>query len=272
MSSQYDLIGKLAQYEHLIVLKDWLIFLQQPPQKIVLYSDLDQAKVEQDLKSSGYTGTLILMPFVEGDDLKNDETSILEKLVAQCSAEIYVSINLDTLAYTSEKNWLPEIIDDLMQNKYQFLTGCGIIFKADQPIEGTEYLKTQRFSYNFCIMKKTLWQEIMDEFRDADIDESIRRFHCEWAIEQGLLKYNYWGRRRLDSMHWRVFHVQEWGPRMKTVRSNFIAGKGIKSYANKIYENTRHPWEQYYDFPKPNLLKRMRIWLGEKRRRLLSAN
>lgn len=268
MSLPYDLITKLAQYEHLIVLKDWLNFFQQPPLKIVLYSELDKAQVEQNLKSFGYTGEIILVPFAEGDDLKNDETSILEKLVALCSTDIFISVNLDTLAYTSESGWLPQIMDDLMQNKYQFFTGCGLIFEADRPIEGTEYIKTQRFSYNFCIMKRTLWQEIMDEFRDADIDDNIRRFHCEWAIEQGLVKYNYWGRRRLDSMQWRVFHVQEWGPRMLKVRQDFFTGKRIKSYANKIFENTEHPWEQYYQYPKPNLLKRLRILLGESRRKI----
>lgn len=268
----FDLIAKLAQYNHLTVLKDWLTFFQQSPQKIVLYSDLDPVQVEQSLEKVGFNGQLILVPFSEGDDLKNNETGILEKLVEKCQEEIYISVNLDTLAYTSESNWLPKIIEELRNDEYQFFTGCGLIFESDQPIVGTEYLKTQRFSYNFCIMKKALWQDIMNEYRNAEIDESIRKFHCEWAVEQAAKKYGYWGLRRLDSMHWRVFHVQEWGPRMEIVRHNFFAGKGIKSFANKIHENTKHPWEQYYDFPKPNILKLVRIWLGEKRKRLLPAN
>jgi len=270
--SKYDLIAKLAQYNHLIVLKDWLVFFQQYPQKIVLYSNLEYEKVKLAIEKYGFTGQLILVPYSEGDDLKNNETGILEKLVARCEEEIYISVNLDTLAYTSDSNWLPKIIESLKSNEYQFFTGCGLLFAADQPVIGTEYLRTQRFSYNFCVMKKSLWQSIMDEYRDAEIDESIRKFHCEWAVEQAAKKHDYWGLRRLDSMHWRVLHVQEWGPRMKKVRSHFFAGKGIKSFANKIHENTRHPWEQYYDYPKPNILKRMRIWLGDKRRRLLSTN
>lgn len=266
--SQYDLIAKLAQYNHLVVLRDWLDFFQQYPQKIVLYSDLDYEKVKLALEKYGFKGQLILVPFSEGDDLKNNETGILEKLVARCDEEIYVSVNLDTLAYTSESNWLPKIIESLKNDEYQFLTGCGLLFEADQPVNGTEFLRTQRFSYNFCVMKKSLWQSIMDEYRDAEIDESIRKFHCEWAVEQAAKKYGYWGLRRLDSMHWRVFHVQEWGPRMEKVRRNFFAGKRIKSYANKTFERTQHPWERYYMHPKPSLAKLLKIKLGSFKKKI----
>lgn len=266
----FDLIAKLAQYNHLTVLKDWLNFFQQYPQRIVLYSDLEHEQVEQSLENHGFKGKLILVPYSEGDDLKNNETGILEKLVARCEEEIYISVNLDTLAYTSESNWLPKIIDELVNDEYHFFTGCGLIFEADRTIVGTEYLRTQRFSYNFCIMKKSLWQSIMNEYRNADIDENIRRFHCEWAIEQAAKKYNYWGLRRRDSKHWRVFHVQEWGPRMRLIRKHFFSGKGIESYVNKIYENTKYPWERYFMYPRPKLIKRIRNWLGAKRRSLMS--
>ncbi|WP_097068660.1 hypothetical protein [Rhodobacter maris] len=73
--------------------------------------------------------------------------------------------------------------------------------------------------------------------------------------------------RLLNRPDWRVFHCQEWGPRLLEVRSAFRAGRKIARYLRGYQEQL--PRGDYYLLPRPPLHRRLRILLGKWRRKLM---
>lgn len=268
----YTLITKVLDPRHIAILRDWLEFLSIPPTELIIYFPNRQDIYNE--MSSFYAETQI--PWKpcqaqEDEDLKNNETEILLRMINIANSQYILLCNLDTLPYRNgpyENFWLQEVFSRLQNdNQLVFFSNCGVTFQADELEPSGRYFRTQRFSNNFGLIKRKTWLSIINHRGIDQIpNEATRRFHSEWALEEDFRENNLFGLRRLDTVNWRVFHVQQWDDRLFKTRELFRKGVNITHYLNRVYEEVRHNYDFYYNYPNPSLLRQIRVWIGAKRR------
>ena len=271
--AEYTIITKILDLKHLVILKDWLKFLHHPPSKIILYTphnDLDEIEKTIALDQKG---AIQLVSPLDSESLYENETSILKRLVQESETELFVSLNMDTLSFQEgHNNWFPEVAELILNDKILFFSGCGLLFRGDKPKDDGRHLATQRFSNNFAIMKKSRWLDIMARYNQNIVPVESARFHSEWAIEEACRQEKLFGLRRYDALDWRVFHVQQWDDRLFKTREKFLKGSNLNNFMNRYNEDYQHPWEVYYNYPKPSIIKRARIHIGKIRREVLGKS
>lgn len=270
----FTLLTKVFDARHTVILKDWLEFLTVAPKELVVYlpenPDIYHAVDQLCQEYQILWKPIYIAP---GEDVKNNETDVLLRMVKRVNSEYLLLINLDTLPYRdrAETNWLQEVFTQLQQNQQLvFFSGCGLVFRGDKA-KSKNYLQTQRFSNNFGLIRKDFWlaaiaNHSVDHIREAGAD----RFHSEWALEEEFQQKNVYGLRRIETLDWRVFHVQQWGDRLFETRDLFHRGVRVEQYLNRVHEDCVSSWDYYYNFPKPPLLHRIRVWTGKYRRLVLN--
>lgn len=273
----FTLLTKVLALHHCVILRDWLAFLSDPPLEMLIYgpSDAPIAKEIEQL-SQEFRIPWRAMPARPEDDLKNHETQVMSRMVGEARAEYLLLIHLDTLPYRRdghEPAWLQEAFARLTSDdRLKFFSGCGVRFIEDQLEVSGKYRRTQRFSNNFGLISKQFWLESMANHGLESITDDVgRRFHSEWAIEEELRQKNLWGLRPVDTMDWRVFHVHQWDDRLLKTRELYRRGVKVSKYLNRIHDIQMYPWVYYYNFPRPPMLRRIRIWAGKWRREIVDA-
>lgn len=107
-----------------------------------------------------------------------------------------------------------------------------------------------------------------------DPTEELRRyrFHSEWALEEEFRQKNLFGLRRVETLDWRVFHVNQWGDRLFKTRDLFQRGVDIQRYLNRVHEDSVHrlDYDYYYNYPQLAFIRRIKIWVGKHRRAIWS--
>lgn len=267
--SRFEIVTKVLDVRHLVVLADWIGFLDVVPSVIHIYTSLGKTEVETILQfGAGRNITIKIWPRHEEESLYKVETAILYRMISQVETPYVFLINLDTLPFrTGPENWLYDMFDMLAQKDVAYFTGGGIYFHADVPSKRDHYFLTQRFSNNCALILAETWLKIMDDFPQTLLEGSPEeRFHSEWAIEKWCAENNHFGLRRMNNMDWRVLHVHQWDHRLFETREKFRAGKGIKKNLNRLHNLKEHPWNTLFNYPKPSLTKRVRIFLGHWRR------
>ncbi|NJR38451.1 MAG: hypothetical protein HC781_05900 [Leptolyngbyaceae cyanobacterium CSU_1_4] len=272
----FTLLTKVMDARHTIVLRDWLEFLTVLPQDLVVYIP-NQDDIHQALEVLCTDFQLTWKPvFVSPeDDLKNHETAVLLRMVNQVNSKYLLFVNLDTLPYrqgNEENAWLQDVFDKMVDDRWVFFSGCGVMFHGDRPLDAAgNYLCTQRFSNNFGLLRKDLWMSAIQNYSLEEAEKAgCSRFHSEWALEEEFRQNNLFGLRRVDTLNWRVFHVQQWGDRLFKTRDLFQRGVGVQRYLNRVHEDSIDRLDYYYNYPQPPLSRRIRIWIGKYRRTIWS--
>lgn len=270
----YSLVTKLMDLSHLIVLRDWLEFLHFKPTDINLYTPFSELhSIRQYLQLDSRDTVINIHTPLPMEDIRESETQILRRLVRSCKTEVFVTVNLDTLPYRIGNDmWFEEIYDQVLHQKVMFFTGCGLLFRKDIQIEDQPFLKTQRFSNNFGVIRKDSWLNYMCSYNPEQLEPEVQRYFSEWVIEEGCCHDQKHGLRRYNSSDWRVFHVQQWDGKLLETREKFRRGKNIQPFLNRYFEDHQHPWEWYYNYPKPSLLKLARMKFGAWRKKLEKQN
>jgi len=266
----FSLLTKVLDARHLVILQDWLEFVTLRPADLIVYMP-DDGNIYRQLDGLAHSAQIAWKPLIgdKSDDLRNNETEILRRMVEQSTSDYLLSVNLDTIPFRtglSEERWLDEVFELLRTGDFPFLTGCGVRYLADTVAVPGRFLRTRYFSNNFGLILRDFWLNAIERHGPSHVDEAARRFHSEWAVEEELRRLDRDGLRRLDSEYWRVFHVQQWDDRLLKTRELFRRGVGVKRYLNRIHEHYRHPWEYYFNYPKPPLITLLRIRFGELRR------
>lgn len=269
----FDLFTKVLDPAHVPLIEDWLDFLPESPACLHIYAP-DSPEIDRALKdlTNRRDLPLVLHTAKEHEDLKHCETPILERFFDASTAQYAYLVNLDTLPFRQgEDDWFDSVEKTLNKGNFAFFSTTGLGFRADQAIaDDPDFVRTQRFSNNHALISVALWKEIMSLYPMANLaGQPEERWHSEWAIESWCRDTGRYGLRRRDTDTWRVFHVQQWDARLFETRDRFRAGVGVRPFLNRVYEDTHHPWEKYYGFPKPSLLRRLRIELGRIRRKIL---
>ena len=266
-------LTKLMAVAHLPVLEDWMAFLPAPPARMVLYVPADPAVIAaaRDF-AEARPFPVQIFEARPGENLRQAETVILQRLLDGATERYAMLVNLDTLPFRrGEEGWYDEVIRGIEADPAcVFFTATGRFHRADRPGIAPHLLRTQRFSNNFAIVELAFWRRAMTTWSMESVrGQGVERYHSEWALEQELTATGEYGLRRLASDSWRVFHVHQWGPELFVTREKFRAGRGTQAYAAKAFEDVRHEWQGYFNGPKPPLLFRARVALGAARRRWL---
>lgn len=276
MTPPYDLLTKVLQVHHVVILEDWLKFLDPRPRSLIVYVP-DDTTIQDAVSKAARQAQVgpVLVQSVPGDDLRQRETLILQRMASHSTTPWLASVNLDSLCLRrGHAGWLSDDLAWMTEHHLKFLTGCGLIYEADQPVPGREDIcKTQRFSNNFAVFHRDFWNNALAAFPVDDLaGQSHERYHSEWAIEESARRQGHWGLRRINSLDWRVMNVQRWDRRLLDTRERFMRGIAIEPYLNIHIERCRYEWERHYDADKPSLMRRMRIATGRWRREVLKRD
>jgi hypothetical protein len=273
----FSLLTKVLAPHHCTILHDWLAFLTTPPLEMLIYAPNDAAIAREiERLAQEFRVPWQVIPMRPEDDLKHNETQIMNRMVQEANGAYLLLVHLDTLPFRGdgqETAWLQEVFARLASDdRLRFFSGCGVRFLEDELEPSGKYRRTQRFSNNFGLISKEFWMAAMAAHPVAAMTNDVgQRYHSEWAIEEELRQKNLFGLRPVDGMDWRVFHVHHWDGRLLKTRELFRRGVKIKRYLNRIHDQQMHPWIYYYNYPKPPWLRRVRIWAGKLRRDIINV-
>lgn len=270
MTRPYALATNLLQPLSIRVLEDWVDFMGLPPSTLHCFCGGNgeaKATIEHFCSERGIA--LVLTPDEVCEDVRASEMPVLTWQFSNVEEEYCVLVRLDAFPYRDgSADWLDRCIEVMEAEGFLFATGSVRAFRADLPMAQDAYMKTQRLSNNFIILRPKEWLSLETQYSQQK--ETFGRFYSEGFLETHCRNTGSYGLRLVNRPNWRVFHVQVWDERMWTVRENFRAGKDIAPFLNGYEDDQYYLWDMYYMHPKPPWLKRMRIELGRLRRAIFA--
>jgi hypothetical protein len=264
------------------VLEDWLSFLGGRPKQIVFaVSPSDNpAPIYEELLAEGLIDEIVYVD-LRGRSVQETDAEAIRAAIEVVKTDWVLLTKLDTLPYRNgHENWLDEAMQT--QNKYNCFGLTGSFPSLDMQSLEPGYSKTQTFSNNFAIVRKNQWLEIMDTYLGKNFDgilaqnpvytKEYLRFTTEAALGEFLKDNQLSMLVRQETPEWTIFHVNVWGEQLRQVRDRYLARENILPYLNtgKPQKTGYHPWDVYYGYPKPSLIKRIRIFLGKWRRKIFN--
>ena len=265
------------------VLEDWLSFLGGRPKQIVFaVSPSDNpAPIYNELLAEGLIDDIVYVD-LRGRSVQETDAEATRAAIEAAKTEWILFTKLDTLPYRKgHEHWLDEAMQIIKKHNCLGLTGS--FPSLDMQSLEAGYSKTQKLSNNFAILQRSQWLEILDTYVGKNFDglltqnpvytKDYLRFTTEAAIEAFLQDNQQYMLVRQETPEWTVFHINVWGKKLRHVRDRYLARENILPYLNtgKPQAIGYHPWEVYYGYPKPRLLKRIRNFVGRWRRKIFSS-
>ncbi len=263
------------------VLEDWLHFLGGRP-KHVLFAvtpSVDPPPIYEELHREGLIDRILYLD-AGGRSVREVDSDALRLIIDAAPTEWVLLFKLDTLPYRrGNENWLDEALDRVMKHQLFGMTG-GFPIKNLIPLEDG-YSTTQKYSNNFSMFRRSAWLNVINSAVGDGGDKSAEnhsrfqgdelRYLNEYVIETHMEQT---GKRMLvkhDTRDWSVFHVNVWGEALRKVRIPYQKRRGVKRFFNTgkpLRRPIRYPWQEYFGYPRPPMVKLMRIVLGRWRRSL----
>jgi hypothetical protein len=267
--SSIALLTFVLQPHHVAVVEDWIDFFDHGLAELIVHVGADPGIVESlELLCSRRKLALQVLGTVTAKETTADELSLLYLQFAAVRSDLACMVRLDTLPYRRPGlRWQDDALAAMRKIDAPFVTGAAKPFRADVALPDPRFLRTQRVSNCFIILSPAFWRTGQGDRTDAE--QRFGRFSSEGSIEDYLVATNTWGLRCVNSRDFRVFHCQEWGPRLLKVRQAFKAGHRISPFLRGYQDDVMGARETFYLHPRPPLIKRLRIWLGAQRRKLI---
>ncbi len=268
------MITNLLQAPSYPVLVDWLDFMPYPPQALVCFcggNAATKALVRDLCRARGID--FVQPPDDLTEDIRKNELPVLRWQFENVHTSWCIRVSLDTLPYRSDEfDWLSHALDRIEDEELLYMTGSTKRYRADKTAGDDGFLLTQRMSINFVLIRPNDWLKMLDDF--VAIQGRFERYNTEGCVEYHCAQNDVWGLRLENLARRRVFHVQEWGERIAMVRDAFRAGRNIAPFMDGYCddEEPTRPWTRYYMFPRPSVIRRLRIAFGAWRRRIWSVN
>ena len=262
------LLTFVLQAHHCVILEDWVNFFDYPIDELIVHVGSDEQalpRIQEICKKHNIA--LRNLGVTTARETTDDEAILLAAQFDATTSDFACVIRLDTLPFRQEGlRWQDEAIEQMQASGAAFLTGSTLPYRADRPLHDQRYRMTQRVSNCFMMIRPQVWRDL--QVGEEAAKAQYGRFFVEGVVEDNLVKEDLWGIRILNSPAFRIFHCQEWGPRLIFVRDTFQKGKNIKPYLKGFQDdyfgaNTRNYMER-----KPPIVKRVRIFLGRWRRHL----
>lgn len=268
-ASGFSLLTFVLQPAHCVVLRDWMEFFDQPPDRLVVHVGQDPAIADQ-LRSlaSEFGAELVIAGQTDPAQTTENETGLLWQQFDLIGDDLACIVRLDTLPYRQpDLPWQATAMAAMARHGAAFLTGSTLPFRADTTLPETGLMQTQRFSNCFAILPAPVWRKAQQAQQSGA--DAFGRFGSEAAVELYCAETGAFGLRLLNSPDLRIFHCQEWGPRMAEVRAAFHAGRGIAPFLRGYQDDFMGARARFYMERRPPLSRRVRILLGRWKRNLL---
>jgi hypothetical protein len=263
------------------VLGDWLSFVGGRPRRVIVaVSPRDNVPpIYLQLQREGLIDQLLPVE-ARGRSVLEIDAEAVRLVIEAAPTEWALLVKLDTLPYRrGHDTWLADAFEILHRHGLFGLTGSIPLEDVQPLVKG--YSVTRQYSNNFSLFHRADWINAVRSFLGADPDGRIAsdprfqgdglRLTNEAAIESYLQRNRQRMLVRHESVDWSVFHVNVWGEALRRVRLSYLSRKGIRRFL-KIGKPTcwppYHPWDLWYGYPPPPILKRLRIHLGQWRRQL----
>lgn len=263
------LLTFVLQDHHCVILEDWLAFLDHPVTELVVHVGIDPGIVARLQRlCDAHAIRLHNLGSITARETTDDEQRLLASQFGAVTTDFGCVIRLDTLPYrTAGTPWQATTMAMLASTGACFVTGSTLPYRADQLTEDPTVLLTQRLSNCFLLIRPEIWRELQTGTPGSAA--KYGRFLVEGAAEDYLAAHGHWGLRLLNRPDLRIFHCQEWGPRLLTVRDRFRAGDRISAYLEGYQDDPPKAGSHIYLEPRQPILKRIRIFVGYWRRRLI---
>ena len=268
--THFNLITTIMNPIHLIILDDWLVFLDIKPQSLILSigrSTETRQAVESFASDRGLD--LAITAEVDAVDLLEGDRHRKMQQFEAAGQGLCMHITLDAFPFrVGHANWLPSVVETMTETEALFFTGTTKEYRADVDTGIPNYFKTKKVSESMLLVEADKFLGIQ---RGLEAEAArYGRFGSEGLLELHCQRTGEYGLKRLNSHDWRVFHTQIWDERAGTVREAFQkGGKAIDSFMNGYQDDDFHPWEKYFMYPRPSAFRRARIELGRIRREIV---
>ncbi|RRH69780.1 hypothetical protein [Falsigemmobacter faecalis] len=262
------LLTFVLQEHHLVILEDWLDFFDHPITELVVHVGAGPG-ISARLQHLCATRAIRLQNLgpTSARETTDEEQRLLAAQFEAVTADFGCVVRLDTLPFrTAETLWQEATMTALASMGASFITGSTLPFRADLPTEDPSLLLTRRLSNCFLLIRPDVWRELQQGIPGSA--EKHGRFLVEGAAEDYVQAQGLWGLRLLNRPDLRIFHCQEWGPRLLVVRARFRAGYRIARYLKGYQDDPPKTASHNYLERRPPILKRIRIFIGYWRRRL----
>jgi hypothetical protein len=262
------------------VLDDWLQFLGGRPRQIIFAVSpvIGAPAIYDELLQEGKIDRIIGVE-PKGRSSEEIEPEAIHLAINAAPTEWVLMVKLDTLCYRSGRSdWLAEAMELVQRQGLFGMTGSGPPDPEQRRLNG-DYCVTQKFSNNFSLFRRADWLSVVDTVVDQATGMNLaespqfagkgRRYLNEHLIEEHLKKTGNKMLMRFESLDWSISHVNVWGETLRQVRESYIQRKGVKPFLNRgprVKTIPLHPWDKYYGYPRPPVLKLLRILVGRWRR------
>lgn len=262
-----SLLTFVLQAHHCTILEDWITFFDHPIAGLVVHVGAGpEIRTELETLAQRYNMSLCILGEVTPRETTNNERDLLAAQLAEVHEGYGCVVRLDTIPYrTPGLLWEDAAFAQMEAHGARFITGSTQPFSRDRTTADVAYGLTQRISNCFLIITPDAWLGLQTGTERSEGRHG--RFLVEGAPEDYLKKNDVWGLRLINRPDWRVFHCQEWGPRLLEVRSAFRAGRKIAPFMRGYQDKL--PQRFYYMYPQPSTLRRLRVLMGRWRRKLL---
>lgn len=260
----FSVLTHVMQPRHIIILEDWLDFIDLRPEALIVVVAADPAIRDGLTRLCDARGMeLKIAERADPATLKESEPDYLQAQFGLCPSDLAILVKLDTLPFREgHRDWMEQALDVMEDQSALYVTGSTRVYRGDADFGVPGMMRTRMVSNNFLMIAPALWLSLIG----AGSGQAAGRYETEAAIERHCRETGHVGIRLLNRRDWRVFHTQIWDGRMDGLREGFRRGTAIRPHLRGFEDDLRHPWEMYYLSPPPSLSQRMRIALGEMRR------
>jgi hypothetical protein len=263
------------------VLGDWFRFLGGKPGEVVLIDCGSDSTTHQEYWRLFHEKQIDKLQLIQPDHADNrggKETGYIQEYAAITAASnpYILFFHADTLPYREgHADWLTQAIQYLERADVFAITG-GANLPSFHHAAWDGWFFADKCSLNFALLKRSTLLAAIHDFAGDFILSGFRgenpahatrqdRFLIEVACERYMQQHHLFSLVKIEDATWTIFHTNVHGPRLQTVRADYLQRKNITPFLNLALctEPARTVDTRYYGQRPLGRVKQLRIRFGK---------
>jgi hypothetical protein len=243
------------------ILNDWFAFLGGRPGQVIMVDNGSEKETHSKVYEAYCEGMIDKLVLVKSGhcDTGNHQVFIGGHTSAALATKPYLLwFRIDVLPFRQgHDDWLPESISYLDRDDV-FAVGGTYNFHVKHHDAWPGWYFSDRCSENFTLIKRSEFIRSMEEFCGEYISSGYAtknpatgqdRHLIEVAWERYIQNHQKYTLMREEDATWSIFHTNVHGERLRKVRADYLARKGVTKFLNAASNGTRVPG-LYYGTPR----------------------
>jgi hypothetical protein len=240
------------------VLKDWFAFLGGRPGQVVIVDNGSQKETHSKVYEAYCQGMIDKLVLVKSGhcDTGNHQVFIGGHTSAALATKPYLLwFRIDVLPFRrGHDDWLPEAMSYLERDDV-FAVGGSFNLHSKHHEAWPGWYFSHKCSENFTLIKRSEFIRSMEEFCGQYISSGFSttnpamggkgRHLIEVAWERYIQTHQKFTLVREEDPTWSIFHTNVHGERLRKVREDYAARKGVTKFLNAGSNGTRLPGLYY---------------------------